>query len=474
MRLPAIIYCTMLLLLANRSSAQDTLSRPVSSSFVEAIGSKATKLEKKLAEENTRALRATWKAEKRLLRKLARRDSAAAALLASSYTIDSLELSRSLSDVNGSVPYSAAMDTLRSSLSFLQQVPGNLTGKLPAGKVQQALGKVKGMDDQFRQAEVVKNFMEKRKTLLKEQFNKLGLTKELKQLNKQVYYYKAQIAEYKSLLNDHKKAVRKGLALLSRTNQFQQFLKKHSQLASLFRLPGTVDPSNMASLAGLQTRTQVNNLIQQQIASGGPNALAQVQQNMQQAQATLNQLKEKAMKIVGAGGDPGNPAEGFKPNHQKTKSFLKRLEWGVNIQSQKARGYFPSHSDIGLSVGYKLNDKSIIGVGASYKVGWGRDIRHIKVTHQGVSLRSFVDWQLKGSFWLTGGYEMNYRNTFRQLEELRSLDAWQQSGLIGVSKVVSLKTKLLKKTKLMLLWDFLSTKQKPRTQAVLFRVGYTF
>ena len=93
--------------------------------------------------------------------------------------------------------------------------------------------------------------------------------------------------------------------------------------------------------------------------------------------------------------------EGFKPNSQKTKSFFRRLEFGINIQSQRSNGYFPVTSDIGLSLGYRLNDKSTIGVGISYKVGWGKNIQHINITHQGVGLRSFVDWKIKGSFWLS-------------------------------------------------------------------------
>jgi hypothetical protein len=166
--------------------------------------------------------------------------------------------------------------------------------------------------------------------------------------------------------------------------------------------------------------------------------------------------------------------DGFKPNNQKTKSFLKRLELGTNVQSQKASNYFPVTSDLGLSLGYKLNDKSVIGVGASYKLGWGRNIHHINITQQGVSLRSFADWKIKGSFWLSGGYETNYRSEFQNVDQLKELNAWQQSGLIGLSKVVSLKTKFFKKTRLSFMWDFLSYQQVPRTQAVLFRVGYNF
>jgi hypothetical protein len=150
------------------------------------------------------------------------------------------------------------------------------------------------------------------------------------------------------------------------------------------------------------------------------------------------------------------------------------LEYGANIQSQKASNFFPTTSDIGLSVGYKLNDKSIIGVGASYKMGLGRGWNNLRLSHQGLGLRSYADIKLKGSFWISGGYEQNYKSAFDDFDQLRDRNAWQKSGLIGVSKVVSLKTKLFKKTKVMLLWDFLSYEQVPRTQPIVFRIGYSF
>jgi len=167
--------------------------------------------------------------------------------------------------------------------------------------------------------------------------------------------------------------------------------------------------------------------------------------------------------------------EQFKPNNQKTKSFWNRLEYGSNLQTQKTNYFFPATSDIGLSVGYKLNDKSIIGIGGSYKLGWGNGWNHIKLTHQGASLRSFLDYKIKGSFFASGGFEYNYQPLSDSVTANRSdADLWTKSGLIGISKIISLKSKVFKKTKVQLLWDFLSYSQVPRTQAIKFRVGYNF
>src|SRR3954465_7422251 len=96
----------------------------------------------------------------------------------------------------------------------------------------------------------------------------------------------------------------------------------------------------------------------------------------------INKLKDKINKLGGSSSDIEMPD--FKPNGQKTKSFLQRLELGSNIQSQKSTNFFPATTDIGLSVGYKLNNKSVIGVGASYKIGLGRGWNNIHFSSQGV------------------------------------------------------------------------------------------
>ena len=122
-------------------------------------------------------------------------------------------------------------------------------------------------------------------------------------------------------------------------------------------------------------------------------------------------------------------------------------------------------------MGYKLNDKSTIVIGAGYKLGWGKNISNIKLTSQGVSLRSYLDVKIKGSIWISGGYEENYQNEFTKIDQLKDMNAWQRSGLMGLTK----KYKVGKKNgNMQLLWDFLSYSQVPQTPSLKFRVGYLF
>ncbi len=370
--------------------------------------------------------------------------------------------------------YDEYRDKLTTTVKYLdekkQQLDSHIIKPLATAKANTTK-----LNEQLKNTEAVEQFIkERKKQLLEQALQYLGKSKYLQKISKESYYYIETLRNYKEIFSDPKKAEETALALLQKIPAFKEFLRKNSMLASLFSLPQTPsEGGGLNSLAGLQTRVQVNNLIQQQIASGGPNAQQQFQQNMQAAQSQLNELKNKILK-AGGGSSDANMPEGFEPNNQKSKTFLQRLEVRTNVQTQGARNYFPVTSDLGLSVGYKLNDKSIIGIGASYKLGWGSGWNNIRLTQQGAGIRSFVDWKIKGNFWLSGGYEANYRSLFNSISELRNLNSWQQSGLVGISKSVPIKTKFFTRTKLQLLWDFLSYQQVPRTQPILFRVGYNF
>jgi hypothetical protein len=469
-----IFFFAILLCFSGTANSQQTLDSLLDKvnpdKWSALISRKVDKLQDQLVKKSQQTLDRLQKQEEKIYRKMLRgKDSlqAQAQLVQVGEKYQSMrdKLSSTGSVSNGS--YIPKLDTITSSLNFLDKYG-------VGGNIKQALQKTTALQDKFSQGEAIKQFIRERRELLKAKLQELGLVKDLKKFNKEVYYYSQQLNEWKETLKDSRKLERKAIELFSKTKIFKDFLRKNSQLASLFRLPADPnDPSSQVSLAGLQTRAQVNGLIQQQLAAGGPMGQQQFSQNFQSAQSQLDQLKNKFLKGGGSNSDDIMP-EGFKPNNQKTKSFLQRLEYGSNIQTQKASNYFPVTSDIGLSIGYKLNDKSIIGIGASYKLGLGKSWRDISITSQGVGLRSFAEIKLKKSLWIAGGFEQNYRTGFSGFDQLRDYSQWQRSGLLGLSKVVSAKTKFFKKTKVQLLWDFLSYDQIPRTQPLVFRVGYNF
>jgi hypothetical protein len=308
--------------------------------------------------------------------------------------------------------------------------------------------------------------------LIQQSLQYLGQSKYLQKINKEAYYYVETIKNYKAIFSDKKKAEQTAFTLLNKIPAFTKFVQQNSMLASLFGSPLSNGSGSIASLAGLQTRADVQALIQNQIAAGGPNAAQQIQQNIHQAQAELSKLKDKLLNTSKVTSGEGMPD--FTPKTQKTKTFKQRLEFGSNLQNTQSSGYLPSGLTIGLSVGYKLNDKSIIGIGTSYKMGISTQ-QGVNLSHQAIGLRSFLDWKLKKQFFITGGYEMNYNTQFKNIAQLQQYNAWQSSALAGITKKINIKTKWFKGTSLQLLYDFLYLQSVPvRQSPVVFRVGYNF
>jgi hypothetical protein len=440
----------------------------ISARMIQGIADNYGSLSKDLSSHSLSFLNRIQKKEARLIAKIAAKDSAAAAKLLGESEARYAELKKQVvaKDESPAIKldnYNPLTDSLQTALQLLERTPLSFQKQ---AQVNAALKKIKDTRSQINVSAAIKKFSSERKQQLREQLEKVGLVKELKGFSKEAYYYQAQVEEYKAMLKDPKKMEEKAMGILRNSSAFKDFMAKNSMLSQLFPVPGGYGTAQ--ALQGLQTRGAVQQQLSAQIPAGG-GGQQYLQQQVQAAQTQLNGLKDKINKLGGGNSDLEIPD--FKPNGQKTKSFLKRIEYGVNIQSQKTNALLPVTSDIALTAGYKLNDKSVIGIGAGYKVGWGKNISNIKITSQGMSLRSYLDVKIKGGIWISGGYEYNYQHEFEKLDQLKDLNAWQKSGLIGVTK----KYKIGKKNgNMQLLWDFLSYSQVPRTTAFKFRMGYSF
>lgn len=363
--------------------------------------------------------------------------------------------------------YDKYLDDLTTQLKYLDS-----NRSLISKKTNEVLSLAKNKTNELQQEEArneafQKMIKERRQQLINEAIKHIGKNKYLQKINKEGYYYAETIKNYKQLFKEPGKAEETAKKILNKIPAFKEFVRKNNMLASLLNMPQ--NSSANQSLAGLQTRAGVNSLIQNRIAAGGPNAMAEVRQNLQAAQSEINKLKDKLLK-AGSGSSESELPD-FKPNTQKAKTFLQRIEYGFNLQFGKRNNWIPGTTDIALTVGYRLNDKSVIGIGASYKLGMG-SIERIRFSHEGVGLRSYLDWKLKKQFFLSGGFELNHFSSFKNLQGLIGSEVWQESGLIGISKKISMKTKFSKGTKLQLMHDMLYRNQQPIGQPWIFRVGY--
>jgi hypothetical protein len=361
--------------------------------------------------------------------------------------------------------YDAYRDKLKGTVKYLNQYNDSGSSKLTGLQT-----KLQRLDSVANNTEAIQQFIkERRQQLVQQAVQYIGKSKYLQKINKESWYYIETLRNYRELFTDEGKAEELAKKLLQKIPGFNEFLQKNSVLSGLFSVPGS--GSATQSLAGLQTRASVQSIMQQQFGSSS-GAMQELRNNVQNAQAQLAQLKDK---IANAGGGSSSDAlPDYAPkNTQNTKTFLQRIDLGSNLQHQRSSSFLPAASDIGLSVGYKLNDRSTAGIGISGRVGWGKNIQHIHMTAEGVGLRSFVEWKLKtkGSFWLSGGAELNYQSRFYSTAVFNNFSNWQRSALLGVQKKYRVGKKL--KGSMSLLYDFLYNMQLPVRQPVVFRIGYS-
>jgi hypothetical protein len=105
-------------------------------------------------------------------------------------------------------------------------------------------------------------------------------------------------------------------------------------------------------------------------------------------------------------------------------------------------------------------------------MGMGKGWNDIRFSSQGLSLRTFMDWKIKGTYYVTGGYEQDYLTGFTSVAQLRDPSAWQRSALLGMEKKYRINDKL--KGNLQLLYNLLYQHTLPAGQPIQFRVGYNF
>jgi hypothetical protein len=461
------------------------------------IQSKAAGLDQQITRSSEKYLQRLAKKEDQLRRKLFRQDSAAALRVFGNNPMDYSALLSKLQQAgavggvgygnvgsglpsggnaggNGGSVYLPYMDSIKTSLKFLQQNKGLLSNGAQLGDAMNtSLAQVGQLQSRMQVAEWIRQQISLHKQALQQSLSQYAhlppdIQGAYQGYSQQAYYYGAQLKAYTAQFSDPDQLTKKALGLLNQRPDFQSFMKTHSDLAGLFSLPG--GGNTPQALAGLQTKAGVQQQLQGKVAAAGPDGQAMIQQNIQSAKTKLKAWQDKVAQA--GGGNSAMEVPDFRPNTQKTKTLWGRLQYGLNFQSLPSTYVFPATSDIGASIGYKLNDRNLISIGASYKMGWGKDIQHISISGQGVGLRSSMETKIKGSFSAYGGFEYNYQQIIYNLTQLRNLNYWTRSGLVGVTKQYHISNKV--KGELQLLWDFLSYQQVPKTQPILFRVGYNF
>jgi hypothetical protein len=449
----------------------------IKANTIHQLSAKYGGLEETVTGQSTKVLDRMQRLETNMEAKLWTKDSMAARQLFNNVQQKYEELKAGLqAPVTKLIPrplqeYIPRLDSLQTLMHFLSQATPGSTGASMANlqQLQGLSAQLQQLQGRFGQAGQIQDFISGREQALQAELTKYNMTSQLLKANKTIYYYQQQLQEYKAMFSDRSKMEQEALGIATGLPAFKSFMQKNSYLGSLF--PQTEGYGTPKALAGVPSSADVGNMIAEKMGAAGKKIDPQqyLQQQAQSGNDQLSALKEKVAKAGGGNSDMELPQ--FAPNTQKTKSFLKRIELGFNIQSQQSTVWLPVTTAFALTAGYRFSDKIVAGVGAAYQLGWGSGIQHIALSNQGVGLRSWLDVKAKGSLWITGGFEYNYMQEFARLADIDHIDVWQKSMLLGISK----KYKVGSQTaNMQLLYDFLAPYETPRGSPLKFRVGYTF
>jgi hypothetical protein len=238
-------------------------------SFLKEASSRIKKLDRQTSEATDKMLAKMQEEEDRIVKKVKPKDS----VLHNQLFLGSVQFyqrlkgelntatdTNRLAELNEYIPY---FDTLKSSLAFLNKQESYLNNS----QLTEAQQILQQYQNRLQITNTIKQEIQQREQLLKEQLQSLGFVKEFRNINKQVYYYQQQIEEYKAALKDPKKLEKKAIQLLSKTRVFQDFMRKNSTLASLFRISDPAEPSTFTDIPGIQTRNSVQQLISQRFGA---------------------------------------------------------------------------------------------------------------------------------------------------------------------------------------------------------------
>ena len=447
-----------------------------SAKYLEKISGKTNDLNSRIDKTKTKYLKKYFKAENRLHKKLCKKDPALADKLFS-YSKDPLYYNQQntnekaiLKNQTASKEYFAQFDTLKSSVNFLKKDPNILSGNQ---ELDQVSGEIDGLDKNLASSDKLQQYFRQRKLQFKDAVLKYPeLQNDYLKMDKVNYYFGQQLDEYKNLFSiDQSKAEDLIKNALQGNSAFNEYMKNSGELAAFSKATN----NQKENLNGMQTMAQTKAFVQKDIEALGSNAKSIIEERMQPMSEAMSKLKN------GSFTNNMNAADlpDFTPHPLKTKRFIDRIHHGVDFQFGNVNYFFPASCSLGFQVSYQLTMRSTAGIGYTYNAGLGKSWDNTKVSTNGYGYRSFVDYQLKGIFFLQGGYEKNYTSEIPAMleapyvikgEKLKIPSHWRQSTLLGLK----LKYKLNKKSSatMNLMYDFLHNKNVPASPALIYRMGW--
>lgn len=396
------------------------------------LESKTASLQKYLNRSNAiqgRLLKRLQRKEQKMLKKLAAKDSVLYFQYIQQQSISYDSISKLSNDTAFKQHLATQPNTTIDSLKGLQQFiesqqskagsVTNLTNKIgittpkELTALQSKLNAQQGIDQLIQQKTAsLKNFAATHTNI-----------KGLKGIQKDVYYAREKVKNWRELADEPDDAEAKALEYLQGTEGLDKFLQpKNTAFGGLGNNATAADLQR----AGYQTRASVNAMLQKSLGNNLSNVQQQMGQQVQQYTEQLNNLAQPLSEVKSGIADAKQGLQSamdakknlkniakpdFKINAEKGKPFWQRLEFQYNFQTGRASldGLKPAMLDLGGSVGYKQNERLSFGIGLATSFGLGQNWQHIKFSYEGITARAYADWKWVYGFSFQAGYERSFR-----------------------------------------------------------------
>lgn len=287
------------------------------------------------------------------------------------------------------------------------------------------------------------------------------LAGKLKDIDKSCYYYTQGINGFKDMYTSPAKGIESSLLKsLSFNKNFTAFQSNFTALKIPALTSGT-----LPDMTGYQTKAQVQALLTQNAPGIAADAKAQLISNMQNSLTKFTELRDQQPDVSMLKDKPA-----FKVNPYKGLPLRKRLVPGFTFQPQIKTITAPLLVNLGATLGFKLTGLLTPMIGASTRIGLGKDIQHIAFSYEGIVAKAGMDMKLFYGFSFQGWYEATWKPYPYLLATDQKVNYPEPSLIAGICNTYKISKKV--SGTFLIGYDFFYNRHTPYTSPWVIRLGW--
>jgi hypothetical protein len=412
---------------------------------------------KRLERTQTSLLKKLKQKEERMAHRLKRTDSVGyGRLQAQSLSFDSiLQLSRhpdsatlAAKAIKGG---QKSIDSLKGIYQFIQGKAGGLART----NVSEGNGFSQQLDDLKRRLAYQQYISELTQEHTKNLENIAGGKHGITGIQKELFYAKSKITEWKKLADEPSKAEELALEYLQGTKGFDGAMKSAMSNRPGNSMSSATSAEDLEAM-GFQTKRMMNEALKKtfgnNLSAVQGNIGKDVKQWQDQATSLQKDLNETGQNLKGIR-HTARPQ--FIVNPMRGMPLLKRIERQYSFSSQRSNTLTdgtkrPAILSLSASVAYKYRPKLSSGIGIAGDMGLGENWSWIRFSFEGIGVRTFINWELIYGIGAYAGLERTYKLSALNIADndpsnasgsVRNGQNYRDAILIGASKRYKINSK---------------------------------